>query len=84
MSEMLAVPLKKPSEVDVVKPLRNLVQSSYSAAASTNAAGGTAATGADKPAPDYIGVVQEFGKLRNTAIWKFYDKYESSLDVVYR
>lgn len=68
MTKMLAVPLKKPAEVDVVKPLKNLIQSAYN-----NPAGSS----------DYSESVAEFGKLRNTAIWKFFEKYESSLEVVY-
>lgn len=77
-TELLTVPVKKPSEVDVVKPLKNLIQSAYSTSgggASTEAAGGAAV--------DYGAIVNDFGKLRNTAIWKFYEKYETSLDVVY-
>lgn len=72
MTDMLAVPLKKPSEVNVITPLKNLLQSAYSSGAKSTAT-----------AADYNGIVEEFAKLRNTAIWKFYDKYESSLDVVY-
>lgn len=68
MTKMLAVPLKKPAEVDVVKPLKNLIQSAYN-----NPSGSS----------DYSESVAEFGKLRNTAIWKFFEKYESSLEVVY-
>lgn len=72
MTDMLAVPLKKPSEVNVITPLKNLLQSAYSSGGKPTAT-----------AADYTGIVEEFAKLRNTAIWKFYDKYESSLDVVY-
>lgn len=74
MTDMLAVPLKKPSEVNVITPLKNLLQSAYNSGASKPTAAG---------ATDFNGIVEEFSKLRNTAIWKFYDKYESSLDVVY-
>ncbi|XP_059620927.1 programmed cell death 6-interacting protein [Phlebotomus argentipes] len=68
MSDLLIVPLKKPSEVDVVKPLKNLIQSSY---------------GSSDKVPNYGEAVNEFSKLRNSAIWKFFEKYESSLDIVY-
>uniref|UniRef100_A0A1L8DJF9 Putative programmed cell death protein n=1 Tax=Nyssomyia neivai TaxID=330878 RepID=A0A1L8DJF9_9DIPT len=68
MSDLLSVPLKKPSEVDVVKPLKNLIQSSY---------------GSSDKVPNYAEAVNEFSKLRNSAIWKFFEKYESSLDIVY-
>lgn len=69
MSELLVVPLKKPSEVDVIKPLKNLIQSSYS--------------GTDASAADHSEAISEFSKLRNTAIWKAFEKYESSLEILY-
>ncbi|XP_055902668.1 programmed cell death 6-interacting protein [Eupeodes corollae] len=69
MSKLLGVPLKKPSEVDIVKPLTNLIQSTYSG------------PGSDKV--NYSEAVTEFSKQRNTAIWKFFDKYEASLETVY-
>lgn len=68
MSELLVVPLKKPSEVDVVKPLKNLIQSSY------NANDGNA---------DHSEAINEFSKLRNTAIWKAFEKYDTSLEILY-
>lgn len=70
MSELLVVPLKKPSEVDVAKPLTNLIQSAYNSAADT--------------AVDHSEAVNEFSKLRNTAIWKAFEKYESSLEILYK
>lgn len=72
MSELLIVPLKKPAEVDVIKPLKNLIQSAYN----------TTASGTDNPI-DFNVCVNEFSKLRNVAIWKFFEKYESSLEIVY-
>lgn len=68
MAELLAVPLKKPSEVDLITPLRNLIQSRFSTA--------------DKPV-DYTEAISEFSKLRNNAIWKAFEKYESSLEILY-
>ncbi|XP_044731295.1 programmed cell death 6-interacting protein isoform X2 [Chrysoperla carnea] len=68
MVELISVPLKKPTEVDIVKPLQNLIQSTYSTA--------------DKP-QDYTESINELQKLRNTAIWRAFDRYESSLDVIY-
>lgn len=70
MSRILAVPPKKPSEVDIIKPLNNLIQSTYSGASIEEKA-------------KYSDAVNEFSKQRNTAIWKFFEKYESSLEVVY-
>jgi len=69
MADLLAVPLKKPSEIDVIKPLKNLIASVYSSS--------------DKPV-DYIEEINEFSKLRNTALWKAFEKYESSLEIIYR
>ncbi|XP_044258227.1 programmed cell death 6-interacting protein [Tribolium madens] len=68
MAELISVPLKKPSEVDLVTPLKNLIQSRYSTA--------------DKP-EDCNEAINELSKLRNTAIWKAFEKYESSLDIIY-
>ncbi|XP_053946462.1 programmed cell death 6-interacting protein [Anastrepha ludens] len=70
MSKILAVPPKKPSEEEIVKPLNNLIQSTYSGANAEEKA-------------KYLEAVNEFAKQRNTAIWKFFEKYESSLEVVY-
>ncbi|XP_017494153.1 PREDICTED: programmed cell death 6-interacting protein [Rhagoletis zephyria] len=70
MSKILAVPPKKPAEVEIVKPLNNLIQSTYSGASAEEKA-------------KYSEAVNEFSKQRNTAIWKFFEKYESSLEVVY-
>lgn len=69
MIELLAVPLKKPSDVDVVQPLKNTINIIYSTS---------------QKAQDYTEQVTEFSKLRNSAVWKSYEKYESSLEVVYR
>lgn len=68
MSELLVVPLKKSSEVDVVKPLKNLIQSSYS--------------GDDANAVDHSEAINEFSKLRNSAIWKAFEKNEISLETL--
>lgn len=69
MSELLVVPFKKPSEVDMVKPLQNLIISAYASSSSAPV--------------DYSDAVSEFNKLRNSAIWKVFEKYESSLEVIY-
>jgi programmed cell death 6-interacting protein len=69
MADLLAVPLKKPSDIDVIKPLKHLIASVYSSS--------------DKPV-DYSEEINEFSKLRNTALWKAFEKYESSLEIIYR
>ncbi|GJQ69171.1 putative programmed cell death 6-interacting protein [Trypoxylus dichotomus] len=68
MKKLISIPLKKPYEVDIVKPLKNIIQSRYSTA--------------DKP-EDYGDAINELAKLRTNGIWKAFEKYESSLDVVY-
>jgi len=70
MSKLLAVPMKKPADVEVVKPLNNLIQSTYGAASAEEKA-------------IYSEAVNEFSKQRSTAIWKFFEKYEGSLEIVY-
>lgn len=69
MSELLVVPLKKPTEVNIA-PLGNLIRSAYQ----TNSA---------ETVASFSEAVTEFGKLRNIAVWKFFEKHESSLEVVY-
>lgn len=69
MCDLLSVPLKKPSDVDIVKPLKNLIQSRFSTA--------------DKP-EDYSEQINELSKLRSNALWRAFEKYESSLDFIYR
>jgi programmed cell death 6-interacting protein len=69
MAELISVPLKKHSDVDLVKPLKNLISSSYSTT--------------DKP-QDYGEAINELNKLRTNAVWRVYEKYESSLEIVYR
>lgn len=39
--------------------------------------------GEEGPTANYSEAVSEFNKQRNTAIWKFFEKYESSLEIVY-
>ena len=71
MTDLISVPLKKPTEVEIVKPLKNLIQTSYS----------TLST--DKIQAIHEALV-EFSKQRNIAIWKVFDKYENSLEIIYR
>ncbi|XP_034935914.1 programmed cell death 6-interacting protein [Chelonus insularis] len=68
MAELISVPLKKPSDVDVIKPLTNVIKSTYN-------------TGSNQK--DYTEAIHEFSKLRNNALWRAFEKYESSLEVIY-
>lgn len=69
MAELIAIPLKKPSDVDVIKPLTNVIKSTYNSGANQK---------------DYTEAINEFSKLRNNALWRAFEKYESSLEVIYR
>lgn len=66
MSELLVVPLKKPTEVDVEKPLKNLIHSAYSTSENV----------------DYSEAVSEFAKLRNNAVWKAFEKNGAALEIL--
>ncbi|XP_043258918.1 programmed cell death 6-interacting protein [Colletes gigas] len=68
MAELISVPLKKPSDVDVIKPLTNVIKSTYNGASNQK---------------DYTEAITEFSKLRNNALWRAFEKYESSLEVIY-
>lgn len=68
MSEFLSIPPKKPSDIDLVKPLKNVISSHYNTS--------------DNP-DVYNNAIEEFNKLRTQAVWKVYEKYESSLEIVY-
>ncbi|XKL66493.1 hypothetical protein PGB90_009913 [Kerria lacca] len=68
MSEFLSVPVKKPTDVDLIKPLKNIISSHYNTS--------------DNP-DNYTNAIEEFNKLRNQAVWKAYEKYESSLEIIY-
>ncbi|XP_068622573.1 programmed cell death 6-interacting protein [Battus philenor] len=59
MAALLAVPLKKSSDVDIVKPLKNLIQSTYNTGESN---------------VDYSDAIEELGRLRTNAIWKIFEK----------
>ncbi|XP_011505396.1 PREDICTED: programmed cell death 6-interacting protein [Ceratosolen solmsi marchali] len=69
MTELISIPLKKSSDVDVIKPLQNLIKSTYSITSNQK---------------DYIENIIEFSKLRKAALWKVFEKYDSSLEIIYR
>ncbi|XP_046967489.1 programmed cell death 6-interacting protein [Vanessa cardui] len=59
MADLLSVPFKKSSDVDIVKPLKNLIQSTYN----TN-----------ETNDDYSDAINELSRLRTNAIWKVFEK----------
>ncbi|KAM4538739.1 programmed cell death 6-interacting protein isoform 2-T2 [Odontesthes bonariensis] len=69
MATFISVPLKKSSEVDLVKPLCKYVIASYPA-------------GDDQA--EYIRSVEELNKLRKSALGRPLDKHESSLEILLR
>jgi len=68
MTELISVPLKKPSEVDLVKPLKTLISSTYSTA--------------DQPA-DHSDAISEMQRLR-VAATKATDRTEASIEALQR
>ncbi|KRZ69476.1 Apoptosis-linked interacting protein [Trichinella papuae] len=68
MSRLLAVPLKKSSEVDMAGPLHTYISSTYSTD--------------ECPTDSYA--IEEFNKLRNKVCCGPLDKQESSLQLLYR
>ncbi|CAG0903923.1 unnamed protein product [Darwinula stevensoni] len=71
MAELLCIPLKKTSDLDLVKPLRNIIASIFS-------------TADNQESLKYTEAIQDFNKLRNNAVWKTLDKHESSLEALYK
>ncbi|CAK6949504.1 programmed cell death 6-interacting protein isoform X2 [Scomber scombrus] len=69
MATFISVPLKKSSEVDLVKPLSKFVTASYPVA---------------EEQAEYIRSVEELNKLRKNALGRPLDKHESSLEVLLR
>ncbi|KAJ8724698.1 hypothetical protein PYW08_016172 [Mythimna loreyi] len=58
-SELLFVPFKKGSDIEIVKPLRNLIHSTYN-------------TGDNNE--DYTDALNELSRMRANAIWKVFEK----------
>ncbi|KAJ8334818.1 hypothetical protein SKAU_G00404570 [Synaphobranchus kaupii] len=69
MATFISVPLKKSSEVDLVKPLSKFVTATYPA-------------GEDQT--EYLRAVEELNKLRKSALGRPLDKHESSLEILLR
>ncbi|CAI5690578.1 programmed cell death 6-interacting protein isoform X2 [Oreochromis niloticus] len=69
MATFISVPLKKSSEVDLVKPLSKFVTSTYPASEDQG---------------EYLRAVEELNKLRKSALGRPLDKHESSLEILLR
>lgn len=69
MAEILSVPLKKHSDVDLITPITNLIKGSFSTA--------------DNP-EDYSQEINELSELRSSATRYASAKQESALDFMYR
>ncbi|XP_030644645.1 programmed cell death 6-interacting protein isoform X2 [Chanos chanos] len=69
MATFISVPLKKSSEVDLVKPLSKFVTATYP-------------VGEDQV--EYLRAVEELNKLRKSALGRPLDKHESSLEILLR
>lgn len=66
--ELLTVPLKKGNEVDLVKPLKNLIQSSNINQSDSS---------------QNIEKISNFNKQRNQAVFKVFEKNEAALEAIY-
>ena len=66
MADILSVPLKKTSEIDLVKPLKNLIALRFSTA--------------DNP-ENFNDAISEMNKLRSLACVRALDKNESSIEI---
>ncbi|XP_062869611.1 programmed cell death 6-interacting protein [Trichomycterus rosablanca] len=69
MATFISVPLKKSSEVDLVKPLSKFISSTYPQGEEQS---------------EYVRAVEELNKLRKSAVGRPLDKHESSLEVLLR
>ncbi|CAL8293859.1 unnamed protein product [Merluccius merluccius] len=69
MATFISVPLKKSSEVDLVKPLSKFVTATYPAG---------------EEQAEYVRAVEELNKLRKSALGRPLDKHDSSLEVLLR
>ena len=69
MATFISVPLKKSSEVDLVKPLSKFVTMTYPVG---------------EEQAEYIRAVEELNKLRKNALGRPLDKHDSSLEILLR
>lgn len=70
MTELLSVPLKKPTDVDLARPLNNLIKSTFSNLSATKLS-------------EIEVSVNKFSNLRSTAVWKAFEKNDNSLELCY-
>ena len=68
MATFLAVPCKRTWEVDLIKPLKSFIATTYN----------------NVNADEYSQALSEFNKLRQNMISKSVDKHESALEVLHR
>lgn len=66
--DLITVPLKKPSEIDLVKPLKNLIQSSNVKQADNS---------------QIVEKINSFNRQRNQAVFKVFEKNEAALEAIY-
>lgn len=69
MAAFISVPLKKSSEVDLVKPLSKFVTATYPSG---------------EEQAEYLRAVEELNKLRKSALGRPLDKHDSSLELLLR
>lgn len=69
MATFISVPLKKSSEVDLVKPLTKFIHATYQASDEQG---------------EYIRALEELNKLRKSAVGRPLDKHESCLELLLR
>lgn len=65
--DLLTVPIKKASEVDLVKPLKNLILS----------------TNVKPVDGSQMDKINTFNKQRNHAVFKVFEKNEAALETIY-
>ncbi|KAF2349567.1 BRO1 domain [Trinorchestia longiramus] len=66
--DVFGIPLKKASDVDILKPLKNLITSRYQSTEQES----------------FISAINEFAKLRSNAVCRTLDYHENSLELLYR
>lgn len=70
MIELLTIPLKKTNEVDLVKPLKNLIQ-------------GSSIKQSEQSSSQHLENINSFNKQRNHAVFKVFEKNETALNTIY-